>query len=106
MIAKGLTGFNAHHFFGVYRIHHGDVIGEYRALAGDFADAEAIQRRKRIWPQLDTCANLTDLMRLFQQHHFDPPIPPPTITARVTLVIMVLLVRLKFYLVDFLALRQ
>ena len=72
MVTKGLPGFNAHHFFGVHRIHHGNVIGKHRALAGNFADAEAVQRRKRIWPQLDARANLTDLMRLFQQHHFDP----------------------------------
>ena len=35
-------------------------------------DAQTIQRRKSIRPQLDTGADFTDFMRLLQQHHFDP----------------------------------
>ncbi len=71
MVAEGLSGLNMHHLFAVDRIHHGDMVGKHRALAGDFADAEAVERRECVWTQLDPGADFADFMRLFQQHHFD-----------------------------------
>ena len=72
MVAEGLAGLNTHHLFPIHRIHHRDVVGKDRPLARHITDAQTIQRRKSIRPQLDTGADFTDFMRLLQQHHFDP----------------------------------
>ena len=71
MVAERLSGLNMHHLFAAYRIHHGDMVGKDRPLAGDCADAEAVQRRERVRAKLDPGADFADFMRLFQQHHFD-----------------------------------
>ena len=71
MVAERLSCLNVHDLFAVYRIHHGDMVGKDRPLTGDFADAEAVQRRERVWAKLDPGANFADFMRLFQQHHLD-----------------------------------
>ncbi|SUG82626.1 Uncharacterised protein [Salmonella enterica subsp. enterica] len=50
MVAERLSGFNAYHFFGIHGIHHGNVIGKHRTLAGNIAHTETIQRRKSVRP--------------------------------------------------------
>lgn len=47
------------------------MIGKDRALASHFANAEAVQRGKRIRPELNPRPNLTNFMGLFQQHNFN-----------------------------------
>ncbi|CGY63597.1 Uncharacterised protein [Salmonella enterica subsp. enterica serovar Typhi] len=70
MVAERLPGFNAYHFFGIHGIHHGNVIGKHRTLAGNIAHTETIQRRKSVRPKLNTRANLANFVRFFQQHDF------------------------------------
>ena len=48
-----------------------DVVGKDRTLTGDFTHAEAVERRKRVRPQLDPGANFANFVRLLQQHHLD-----------------------------------
>ena len=71
MIAERLPGFNAHHLFRIYRIHHRDVVGKNGALTGDFPHAKAVQSRERVRSELNTRANFTNLVRFLQQHHFN-----------------------------------
>jgi hypothetical protein len=106
----------SYHLFAIHRIHHRDMVGKYRPLAGDFADAEAVQRRERIRPELDTraispisCAFSSSITlmpwRASESAVAAPPIPPPTIIARVTFA-MFPPPKPEFCLVDFPARRR
>ncbi len=71
VIAERLSRLDMDHLFTVDPIHHRDVIGKDRTLTGDVAHAQAVERGKRVRPQLDPGANFADLVRPFQQHHLD-----------------------------------
>ncbi len=71
VIAKCLPGLNMHHLLGIDRIHQGNVIGKDGALTRYAAHTQAIQRGKGVGAELNTRPNLTNLVRLFQQHHFN-----------------------------------
>lgn len=96
MVTERLSGFNAYHFFDIHGIHHGNVIGKHRTLAGNIVHPETIQRQESVRPKLNASDSAIAA----------PPIPPPTIIALVTLAMVILLFRPGFYLVDFPTRRQ
>ncbi|MNO80653.1 hypothetical protein D3C76_718670 [compost metagenome] len=74
-VAEALAEFLAHldtpDFVGVDGVHHDQVVGEHRAVARRFADAEGIQGGIGVRAELDAGADLADLLGLFQQQHGD-----------------------------------
>lgn len=112
MVAERLLGFNVHHLFGVHGIHHSNVIGKHRTLASNVTHAEAIQE-KALGPSCIP-APISPISCIFQQYNFyslarqrqcglRATYSTPTIMEIVTLVIVILLLRIILYLVDFLA---
>jgi hypothetical protein len=71
MVAERLSGLNMHHLFAVTASIIVIWSVNTAALAGDFADAEAVERRERVRAKLDPAPISPISCAFFQQHHFD-----------------------------------
>ncbi|KAG1221106.1 hypothetical protein G6F68_021017 [Rhizopus microsporus] len=69
--AERVARVDAHHFPGIHRVHHDDVIGEDRTGARRLAHAQGVQCGEGVRAQLDPRADLANVRGL-------PPMPPPT----------------------------
>ena len=67
--AERLAHRNARHLGLVDRIHHHEPIGVDCAGAGALTNAERVQCRKRVGPELDAGADLADRRRLLEHPH-------------------------------------
>ncbi|MCY1455227.1 hypothetical protein D9M71_723450 [compost metagenome] len=70
-LAEGLAHLDAADLAAVDSVHHGQVVGEHRAVARSLAGAEGVKRRVGIRAELDAGADLADLRGLLQQQHAD-----------------------------------
>ncbi|MNS80629.1 hypothetical protein D3C72_1143180 [compost metagenome] len=69
--AERVARVDAHDLAGIDRVHHDDVVGEDRARARRLADAQGVQCREGVGPQLDAGADFADMRGLLQQLHGD-----------------------------------